>query len=109
MLHLAVPLLLAAGLPEVSTQPPVRVLEFSLEERACPDALQPWADPSSAWWFATGPTSRLDSTELHAGVLAPLISLALVRETLHLLVLGSPLQSSLKFSTAGWRPRWPFC
>ena len=109
MLHLAVPLLLAAGLPGVSTQPKTRVLEFSLEEHACPDALQPWADPSSAWWFATGPTSRLDSTELHAGVLAPLVSFGLWRDAVRFFVLGAPLRASVEFTHLGWRARWPFC
>jgi hypothetical protein len=115
MLHLAVPLLLAANLPGISAHAPARALQISLndlaEERICPGVLAPeaWRDPSSAWFFATGPTARLDEQELAAGVLASLIDLRFVRGAMRLFVVGSPLRTGLQFTNAGWRPRWPFC
>ena len=115
MLHLAVPLLLAAApVPAVSTPAPAR-LEISLaatpDMETCPGALspEPWADPSNPWFFATGPTARLDQYELSAGVLASLVDLRFVSGALRLFVLGSPIRPGLQFTTAGWRPRWPFC
>ena len=114
MLHLAVPLLIAAGLPGVSARSPAKTLTISLEtveEPACPGAIAPadWRDPSSARFFATGPTARLDEQELAAGVLASLIDLRFVSGALRLFVVGSPLRSGLHFTNAGWRARWPFC
>jgi hypothetical protein len=116
MLHLAVPLLLAAsGLSSVSARAPARAVQITLmsvsEERVCPGGLEPsgWRDPSNAWFFATGPTARLDDQELAAGVLAALIDLRFVRGALQLFVLGSPLRSGLQFTSAGWHARWPFC
>src|SRR5437868_4705843 len=114
MLHLAVPLLIAAGLPGVSARSPAKALTISLEsveEPACPGAigLTEWRDPSSAWFFATGPTARLDEQELAAGVMASLIELRLVSGALRLLVVGSPLRTGLHFTSAGWKARWPFC
>ena len=115
MLHLAVPILLAANLPGISARAPARAVQFALtampEERLCPGSLAPeaWRDSSSAFFFATGPTARLDEQELAAGVLAALVDLRFVRGALRLFVLGSPLRAGLQFSTAGWRPRWPYC
>ena len=116
MLHLAVPILFAAGLPGVSAQhAPARALELSLDnavvEHACPGALIPsqWGDSSDAFFFAAGPTARLDEEELHAGVLSPLLNLRLVQGAMHLFVIGSPLRSGLRFTSLGWKPRWPFC
>ena len=114
MLHLAVPLLIAAGLPGVSARSPAKTLTISLEtveERACTGALAPadWRDPSNAWFFVTGPTARLDEQELAAGVMSSLIDLRFVSGALRLFVVGSPLRSGLQFTNAGWRPRWPFC
>ena len=116
MPHLAALLLLAAGtaLPGVTTRAPSALqisLVESVEEPACPGTLQPaaWADPSSGWFFATGPTARLDAQELHAGTIASLVDLRFVQGALRLFVLGSPMRSGLQFTTAGWRPRWPFC
>ena len=64
MLHLAVPLLLAAAdLPSVSARAPARPIQIALasvtEEHVCPGALEPsgWRDPSNPWFFATGPTA----------------------------------------------------
>ena len=68
-----------------------------------------WRDASDARFFATGATARLDDQELAAGTLAPLVSLQLVRGTLRLFLLGSPMRPVLHFTTAGWQPRWPFC
>ena len=116
MLHLAVPLLLAAAdLSSVSARAPARAIQITLtsvsEERVCPGALEPsgWRDPSNAWFFATGPTARLDDQELAAGVLAALVDLRFVRGALRLFVLGSPLRSGLQLTSAGWHARWPFC
>jgi hypothetical protein len=108
-------LLLAANLPGVSARAPTRAPQILLtvtpEEHVCPGALgaETWRDPSSARFFATGPTARLDEQELAAGVLAALIDLRLVRGALRLFVVGSPIRTGLQFTTAGWRPRWPFC
>ncbi len=114
MLHLAVPLLIAAGVPGVAAHAPAPALELSLEEveeHACPGALAPeaWPDASDAYFFATGATARLDAQELHAGVIEPLLNLRWVAGALRLFVLGSPLRGGLQFTSAGWRPRWPFC
>jgi hypothetical protein len=115
MLHLAIPLLVAANLPGISARASPRALQISLseviEERVCPGAVSPeaWRDPSNAWFFATGPTARLDDQELAAGVLASLIDLRVVRGVLRIFIVGSPLRAGLSFTTAGWRPRWPFC
>src|SRR5947209_4480389 len=112
MLHLAVPLLIAAGLPGVSARAPTKALTISLEtfeEPACPGALADWRDPSNARFFATGPTARLDEQELAAGVLASLIDLRFVSGALRLFVVGSPLRTGLHFTSAGWKARWPFC
>jgi hypothetical protein len=104
-------------LPGVSARmhAPVRVLEAALtsmpEEHTCLAAVAPeaWRDPSSARFFATGPTARLDAQELWAGGLVGLIDVRFARNMLRLFVLGSPLRAGLQFTPAGWRPRWPFC
>ncbi len=113
MLHLAVPLLLAAApVPVVTAPAPARV-EITLlpETELCTGVLEPdpWRDPSSAWFFVTGPTARLDQYELSAGTIAALIDVRFARGAVHLFVLGSPIRSGLQFTNAGWRPRWPFC
>ena len=106
-------LLIAANLPGVSARSPVRAPPMSLsvapEERVCPVEVAPWKDASNAWFFATGPTARLDDQELAAGTLASLIDLRMVRGVLQLFVVGSPMHTGLQFSTAGWKQRWPFC
>ena len=116
MLHLAVPLLIAvANLPTVSVRAPARPVQLELtsipEEHVCAGALEPadWRDPSNPWFFATGPTARLDEQELASGVMAALIDLRFVRGALRLFVLGSPLRTGLQLTSAGWRARWPFC
>jgi hypothetical protein len=99
----------------ISGRAPARGLEISLtslpEARVCDLAVAPaaWPDASSGWFFATGPTARHDEQELAAGVLAPLIDLRFVGGALRLFLLGSPVRTGLRFTTAGWRPRWPFC
>ncbi|HZX94564.1 MAG TPA: hypothetical protein VFE90_08605, partial [Myxococcales bacterium] len=70
---------------------------------------EPWRDASDARWFATGPTSRLDMHELWVGVLVPLINLRIIQGTAHTLVLGVPLQTGVRLTSAGWRLRWPGC
>jgi hypothetical protein len=106
-------LLLAAGTPEISARVPAQQIVLTLvpEEHVCAGALAPeaWRDPSNAWFFVTSPTARLDAQELASGVLASLIDLRVVRGALHLFVIGSPIRTGLQFTTAGWRPRWPFC
>ena len=72
--------------------------------------MQPVPDASDPVFFATGPTARLDSQELAAGKLAPLMAIRFDDGILHLLVLGMPTKAtSIGFSFAGWRARWPLC
>ena len=103
----------ARQLPGVSAR--ARGPEISLraapEEPVCTGALSPtpWRDPSDARFFASGPTARLDEQELAVGSLAPLIDLRAAFGALRLFVLGSPVRPGLRFTNAGWRPRWPFC
>ena len=115
----AVGLILAAGaawsarqVTEVSAQAPHRVLEMSLGsvpgEHAC-TTLAAWRDASDPLFFATGATSRLDEQELAAGTIVPMIQLRAAWGGLRLFVLGIPSRAGLQFTTAGWRPRWPFC
>jgi len=108
--------LAAAKLPEVSARAPRRALDINLtapEEHGCAGAIapEPWKDASDPFWFATGPTARLDEQELAVGSLTSLISarILLAVGVPRLLVLGTPLRAGLHFSSAGWRPRWPFC
>ena len=108
-LALAAPLS-RADVPGVSVQPQLSLAVLP-QERVCAgvDAPQPWRDASDALFFATGPTARLDAQELWAGSLAPLIALRQSARTLHLVVLGAPLDTRIRFTGLGWRPRWPFC
>jgi hypothetical protein len=70
----------------------------------------PVRDASDPVWFASGPTAQLDQEELHAGMLAPLVNLAGAFDgTLRLFVVGAPAGTQLRFTQAGWQPRWPFC
>src|SRR5438105_1925596 len=115
-LFLAAPASLAARqLPGISARAPARGLEISLgalrEEPVCTGAVAPtpWRDASDARFFAAAPTARLDEQELAAGSMAPLIDVRAALGVLRLFILGSPVRPGLRFTTAGWRPRWPFC
>lgn len=81
------------------------------EEQVCAGVLgpQPWRDASDPLFFATGPTARLDEHELWAGSLSPLVALRYAARGLHLVVLGTPVETQIRFTGLGWRPRWPFC
>ena len=101
------------SIPGVSARPRSAldlVLGAVPEQRACPTS-EPslWRDASDARFFATGATARFDEQELAANTLAPLISLRLAGGVPRLLLLGSPIRFGLRFTTTGWRPRWPFC
>jgi hypothetical protein len=107
----AVPLLAASA---ASAAPPAQPLDLSLastEQQLCAAVVapQPWRDASDAFFFATGSTARLDQHELWAGVLAPLLSMRVAAGTPHFFVLGTPVQTALRFTPSGWRPRWPAC
>ena len=87
-------------------------LPLATQQSACavPAGMQPIPDASDPVFFATGPTARLDSQELAAGKLAPLMAIRFDDGVLHLLVLGMPTRAtSIGFSFAGWRARWPLC
>jgi hypothetical protein len=90
-----------------------RQLSFAVnpEEQVCAGVLapQPWRDASDALFFASGPTARLDSQELWASQMAPLVAVRYVTGTLRLIVLGAPTSTQVRFTALGWRPRWPFC
>jgi len=103
----AVPLLLAAS----ASAAPLDLSLASAEQRVCAAVVspEPWRDASDAIWFATGPTARLDQHELWSGVLAPLLSMRVAAGVPHFFVLGTPLQTALRFTPSGWRPRWPGC
>ena len=102
--------LAAADVPGVSIRPQLS-LAIVPEEQACAGitAPQPWHDASDPLFFATGPTARLDAHELWAGSLAPLVAIRQVGLGLHLVVLGDPVDTRIRFNGVGWRPRWPFC
>ena len=99
-----------AELPGVAFRPQL-ALAVTAEEQVCAGVVapQPWRDASDAVFFATGPTARLDEHELWAGTLAPLAALRYVGGGLHLIALGAPVQTQIRFTRVGWRPRWPFC
>lgn len=87
-------------------------LSIGPEEQVCAGVLAPlpWRDPSDAFFFATGPTARLDEHELWAAnSLAPLAAVRYAAGGLHLIVVGFPAQTQIRFTRVGWRPRWPFC
>jgi hypothetical protein len=69
----------------------------------------PLRDASDPAWFATGPTARQDMTELHANAIVPLVNFAALGRALRLYVFGAPVGTTLRFSAAGWQPKWPFC
>jgi hypothetical protein len=99
-----------ADVPGVSARPQLS-LAIGAKEQVCAGVVapQPWRDASDALFFATGPTARLDAHELWAGSLVPLAALRYAAGGLHLVVLGAPAQTQLRFTRLGWRPRWPFC
>ena len=99
-----------AELPGVAVRP-LLTLALTAEDQVCAGVMapQPWHDASDALFFAAGPTARLDEHELWAGSLAPLAALRQVGSGLRLVVLGAPLQTQIRFTRLGWRPRWPFC
>ena len=82
------------------------------EEQVCAGVLAPlpWRDASDAWTLAAGPTARLDQQELWAATsLAPLLTIRYAAGGLHLVLAGFPAETPIRFTAAGWRPRWPFC
>jgi hypothetical protein len=85
--------------PEVETCTPTTATPFALK------------DASDPLWFASGPTAQLNAEELHANMLAPLISVGVVAGSPRLFVVGAPAGTSLRFTNHlyGWTPRWPFC
>jgi hypothetical protein len=99
--------------PAPSASPPLRTtLSATPEVETCaPTTALPFAvkDASDPLWFASGPTAQLNMEELHANMLAPLVSVGVVQGVPHLYVVGAPAGTSLRFTLAGWRPRWPFC
>lgn len=111
LLFLAAPLAHAAGPLSVSSAGQLS-LSIAPEEQVCASAIAPlpWRDPSDAWLFATGPTARLDEHELWAAnSLVPLAAIRYAVGGLHLVLVGFPAQTQIRFTRAGWRPRWPFC
>lgn len=108
-LVVAAPLARAADPVSISA---VTEMPLAPEEQICAGMLAPlpWRDPSDAWSFAAGPTARLDEHELWAAnSLAPLLAIRYVAGGLHLVLLGFPAETPIRFTAAGWRPRWPFC
>ncbi|MGZ6126355.1 MAG: hypothetical protein ACXWLR_15410 [Myxococcales bacterium] len=88
------------------------MLSFAPEEQFCAGVLTPlpWRDASDAMAFARGPTARLDSQELWAATApAPLLAIRYATGGLHLVLVGFPARAQIRFTHAGWRPRWPFC
>ena len=109
LLALAAPLA-AAGPLNISATP--MSLAVAPEGQVCASVIAPlpWRDPSDALIFATGPTARLDEHELWAAnSLAPLAAIRYAAGGLHLVIVGFPAQTQIRFTGAGWRPRWPFC
>jgi hypothetical protein len=102
--------LAVADVPGVATRPQLSLSALP-EKQVCAGvaAPQPWRDASNALFFATGATARLDAHELWAGVLVPLVALRQVGLGLHLVVLGDPVDTQIRFNGVTWRPRWPFC
>lgn len=86
----------------------------SLEEHGCSSfaaQMEPWHDASDPLFLATGPTARLDSQELAAGSMAPLVTTRYAGG-LSLLVLGVPLVvplPAIRFHATGWRQTEPPC
>ncbi len=92
----------------LSTTPAQMWLFLAPEEHVCPIPTSLWHDPSDPVFFATGPTARLDSHELWAGGLAPLVSVRYEDGALRLMVLGTP-RTRIDINRPGVRSRWPFC
>jgi hypothetical protein len=109
----AIPLSLLASsvLADVAPVAAPMALGLGAVEHVCSGAFAPqaWRDASDALFFASGPTSRLDQHEMWAGALVPLLAVRYLAGTLRVLVLGVPTQTQLRFTRAGWRPRWPLC
>jgi hypothetical protein len=86
-------------------------LALNPEDQVCAGVLAPPAgrDASDALFFASGPTARLDSQELWASQMAPLMAIRYETGTLRLVVLGAPTSTQVRFTAMGFRPRWPFC
>jgi hypothetical protein len=102
----------SAAEPRSVSSAPHLSLSVTPEEQVCAGALAPlpWRDASDALLFATGPTARLDEHELWAAnSLAPLLAIRYAAGGLHLILVGFPAQTQIRFTGAGWRPRWPFC
>jgi len=99
-----------AEAPALSTR---AQLSFAVnpEDQVCAGVLapEPWRDASDPLFFASGPTARLDSQEMWASAIRPLIAVRYARGTLRLVVLGAPTSTQVHFTALGWRPRWPFC
>jgi hypothetical protein len=112
VLLLAAPLAGAADLVSVSSHAQL-TLTVTPEEQVCAGVLAPLParDASDALAFATGPTARLDEQELWAAnSLAPLAAIRYAAGGLHLVLIGFPVETQIRFTqAAGWRPRWPFC
>ena len=115
-LSLAALFLLAAPLAKAEplnlASPAEASLAAAPEAQVCAGMLAPlpWLDASSPYVFATAPTARLDEHELWAASsLAPLLAVRYAGGGLHLIALGFPAQTQVRFTAAGWRPRWPFC
>jgi hypothetical protein len=106
-------LVLAAPLARAEDTSSAKQLSLTIkpDEQVCAGTLVPlpWHDASDARFFATGPTAGLDQHELWAGSLEPLAALRYASGILHLVILGMPTQTQIRFTSAGWRPRWPFC
>jgi hypothetical protein len=108
LLLLAAPMARAADPVSLSTSE----TPLAPEEQVCAGVLAPlpWHDASDAWSFAAGPTARLDEHELWAAnSLVPLLAIRYAAGGLHLVLVGFPAQTPIRFTAAGWRPRWPFC
>jgi hypothetical protein len=99
--------------PPIDKPVQLSLIATTTEAESCSTASSPLPvrDASDAVWFATGPTSSHDMTELHAAVIAPLVNFAVVgTNILRLYVFGAPMGTTLHFSAQqGWAPRWPFC
>ena len=103
---------LAASAARADPNPISITLTPVFETDACPasSAPLPVRDASDARWFATGPTSSHDMTELHAAAISPLVNLAVLETSaLRLYLFGAPAGTTQHFTAAGWQPRWPFC
>jgi len=70
----------------------------------------PIRDGADPLWLAAGPNVTLDTEEMHANSLAPLVNLAGAFDgSFRLFVVGAPVGTQIRFTHAGWQPPWPFC